>query len=304
MKFLEHLLPLPYFRCLQQHTYNTSKQASHMNLMSEDPVLTPTTSMEPSSHHLGAYASSNLSPANNAGPTHISTSRSCPPGPWASPQTQPQPPHEQGPVPSTVPVTHTMNSMASNYSINGSHRLNNQLSLDSSGSVGGLGVPSLTAVAANRPPPHYSEALASSAPSAPRTTGLFQATGTAPSFTSHNSHSWNRSPPVHSDIPPDACEDLPPRTFYKSTPVWACVATPSRHRQLLFVSPASENVRTIVTRWREKSLGLLLVLLTRFKHKVEIASAALTWRPMMNCAYERLFWLYRDVSNQDNFGYF
>jgi len=183
------LLPDMLTRCLQQHTYNTSKQASHMNLMSEDPVLTPTTSMEPSSHHLGAYASSNLSPANNAGPTHISTSRSCPPGPWASPQTQPQPPHEQGPVPSTVPVTHTMNSMASNYSINGSHRLNNQLSLDSSGSVGGLGVPSLTAVAANRPPPHYSEALASSAPSAPRTTGLFQATGTAPSFTSHNSHS-------------------------------------------------------------------------------------------------------------------
>jgi hypothetical protein len=129
--------------------------------------------------------------------------------------------------------------MASNYSINGSHRLNNQVSIDSSGSVGGLGVPSLTA--ASRAPPLYSEGIS------PRTTGLFQATGTTPLFTSHNSHSWNRSPPVHSDIPPGIPAADQPRTFYKSTPVWVQW---QGHRQWWHMScPPSENtVRKIVTR--------------------------------------------------------
>ena len=141
------------------------------------PVQTPGTGDQHGQH--GPFCSAGLSVGSAAPGCHISSSRSCPPGPWAGP-----PPasssHEQ-PCVQGSPAAHTMNSMASNYSINGSHRLNNQVSIDSSGSVGGLGVPSLTA--ASRAPPMYSEGVT------PRTTGLFQATGTTPSFTSHNSHS-------------------------------------------------------------------------------------------------------------------
>lgn len=175
------LLPDMLTRCLQQHTYNTTKQASPGNLLQDDPVLTPTTAMELPGQHgsHGTFCNAGLSASNAGTGCHISSSRSCPPGPWAPPaQASSQSSHEQ---PCASPAPHTMNSMASNYSINGSHRLNNQVSIDSSGSIGGLGVPSLAA--ATRAPPLYSEGIS------PRTTGLFQATGTTPSFTSHNSHS-------------------------------------------------------------------------------------------------------------------
>lgn len=168
------LLPDMLTRCLQQHSHNTTKQASQSNLLQEDPVLTPTTAMELPTQHQpqGSFCSGGgggLSASNAGGGCHISSSRSCPPAPWAPPQ------HDQ------ASNTHTINSMASNYSINGSHRLNNQVSLDSvSGSVGVVGV-SLTPN--TRAPPQYSEGVS------PRTTGLFQAQGTTPSFTSHNSHS-------------------------------------------------------------------------------------------------------------------
>jgi len=177
------LLPDMLTRCLQQHSHNATKQTSQSNLLPDDPVLTPTTAMElPSQQGAhGSFCSGGGLSASNAGAgCHISSSRSCPPGPWAAPahsQSLHDQPHTQG----GSPATHTMNSMASNYSINGSHRLNNQVSIDSSGSVGGLGVPALTP--ATRAPPLYSEGVS------PRTTGLFQATGTTPSFTSHNSHS-------------------------------------------------------------------------------------------------------------------
>lgn len=139
------LLPDMLSRCLQQH--------SNYNTVNKSPPQQPVVAEEVGFTH----SATALAP-------HISSSRSCPPGPWAPPMSQ-WPCVSSQEAPQSSPATHTLNSLPSNYSINGSHRLNNQVSLDSVGSSHG------------RHPPLYSDAVS------PKTTGL------TPSFTSHNSHS-------------------------------------------------------------------------------------------------------------------
>ena len=175
--------------------------------------------------------------SNTARPgSHVIVCRSCPPGPWlpaasASGASGSRECHQLTSAGGQSSCDQTMSS-----SFSATQRLNNQLSVDSGGSLHPRGEPRTGApdsVHMSRHPPLYSE---------------------APHFPLHNNHSWNWSPPdanVTSETRDESRDDTqetraqtrdqtcdilvlqqqvseynqslptkPYRTFYKSTPVW------------------------------------------------------------------------------------
>ena len=147
----------------------------------------------------------------------MTLSRSCPPGPWlpsASGASGSRECHQLMSAPGVTAAGQTGEAggagfaggtMSSSFSV--TQRLNNQLSVDSSGSGGGhhahhqhrqpLGSGLCDPQVMSRHPPHYSEATTAGA------TGQ-----QLPHFPLHNNHSWNWSPPDANEVTSETHESL------------------------------------------------------------------------------------------------